>query len=139
MDDAIDRRMSEIANRVLPFLGRTQQFSRIGDELPGDGIAGVVTVDQCSHFWRDGDSVARRHIAKAINRLARHQPGGQQIFRGVQRAARAHADVSGTGAHITWSMRGAPVASITSRSKPSAMPLASGMIARAARNSSSSG
>ena len=34
---------------------------------------------------------------------------------------------------------GAPVASITSRSKPSAMPLASGICARAARKSSSTG
>ena len=42
-------------------------------------------------------------------------------------------------AHSTCSMVGAPMASITSRSKPSAMPLASGMSARAARKSSSSG
>ncbi len=33
---------------------------------------------------------------------------------------------SGTGAQITSSIRGAPVASITSRSKPSAMPAAGG-------------
>ncbi len=43
------------------------------------------------------------------------------------------------GAHLTSSMRGAPVASITSRSKPRAMPLVGGMAPRAARKSSSIG
>src|SRR5690606_22802128 len=40
---------------------------------------------------------------------------------------------SATGAHSTASIRGAPVASITSRSKPSATPLASGINSSAAR------
>lgn len=43
------------------------------------------------------------------------------------------------GAHLTSSMRGAPVASITSRSKPRAMPLVGGMEPRASRKSSSIG
>ena len=37
---------------------------------------------------------------------------------------------STTGVQITWSIRCAPVASITSRSKPSAMPLACGICAK---------
>ena len=45
----------------------------------------------------------------------------------------------GTGAHNTCSIVGAPVASITKRSKPSAMPLAGGIRASAARKSSSMG
>ena len=44
-----------------------------------------------------------------------------------------------TGAHSTCSIRVAPVASITRRSKPSAMPLAGGMAASAARKSGSIG
>ena len=44
-----------------------------------------------------------------------------------------------TGVHITCSMRCAPVASITSRSKPSAIPDACGICAKAARKSSSTG
>jgi len=44
-----------------------------------------------------------------------------------------------TGAHITCSTLSAPVASIASRSNPSAEPDASGMIASAARKSSSTG
>jgi hypothetical protein len=46
---------------------------------------------------------------------------------------------SKTGVHWTDSTRSAPVASIMSRSKPSAAPLASGISARAARKSSSRG
>ena len=48
-------------------------------------------------------------------------------------------DSSGTGVHITSSTRGAPVASITTRSNPIAIPAAGGMIERAARKSSSRG
>ena len=46
---------------------------------------------------------------------------------------------SGSGVQITSSMRGAPSASMTSRSKPSATPLASGICGSAASKSSSSG
>ncbi len=44
-----------------------------------------------------------------------------------------------TGVQITSSIRGAPVASITSRSNPKAIPLAGGISASASRNSSSNG
>ena len=73
---------------------------------------------------------------------------GEAVDRG-QRAARfgektvgvAHWPAAGsnTGVHCTSSMRSAPQASMTSRSKPSAAPLAAGMIASAARKSSSIG
>ncbi len=46
---------------------------------------------------------------------------------------------SATGVHRTCSMRSAPLASIASRSKPSAMPLAGGIWASASRKSSSTG
>src|SRR5580704_642351 len=55
------------------------------------------------------------------------------------RSARADPYVSAIGAHNTWSIRAAPVASITRRSRPSAMPEASGIAASAAKKSSSSG
>src|SRR4051812_19933097 len=52
---------------------------------------------------------------------------------------RRGAYVSDIGVHSTCSMRVAPVASMTSRSKPSATPLAGGITASAARKSSSIG
>ena len=60
----------------------------------------------------------------------------QQHFRHAHRRPSAG---SNTGVHCTSSIRSAPQASITSRSKPSAAPLASGISASAARKSSSSG
>lgn len=62
-------------------------------------------------------------------------------WRQVQRAVGETGSASSYPAatHITSSTRGAPVASITSRSKPSAMPAASGISSSAARKSSSSG
>ena len=44
-----------------------------------------------------------------------------------------------TGVHSTWSMRVAPAASMTSRSRPRATPLAGGIIASACSSSSSIG
>ncbi len=52
---------------------------------------------------------------------------------------RAYVPFSATGVHSTCSMRSAPLASMTSRSKPSAIPLAGGIWASAARKSSSTG
>ena len=51
-------------------------------------------------------------------------------------AAMLHYGKFGKGVHNTASMLGAPVASITNRSKPSATPLAGGMYDKAARKSS---
>src|SRR5262249_10259763 len=61
------------------------------------------------------------------------------VFRKPLRTFRHHAQGSTTGAQSTCSMRVAPVASMASRSKPSATPLAAGIFARAARKSGSIG
>lgn len=67
--------------------------------------------------------------------------GSGPSFRGSDRLvfSRLRRPAQATGVQITSSMRGAPVASITRRSKPRAMPLAGGIWPRAARKSSSSG
>jgi len=67
------------------------------------------------------------------------------IDRGLKRLCLAllegvrYVPVSATGVHNTCSMRSAPLASMTSRSKPSATPLAGGIWASASRKSSSIG
>src|ERR1700716_1521642 len=70
---------------------------------------------------------AERHVV-VIERQHRFLPGWLRSFY-----------VSDIGVHSTCSMRVAPVASMTSRSKPSATPLAGGITASAARKSSSIG
>ena len=59
------------------------------------------------------------------------------VFLSIVTSSIIHA--SAIGVHSTCSMRVAPVASITRRSKPSAIPLACGIAASACRKSSSSG
>ena len=70
-----------------------------------------------------------------------YSPNSMALARLLCRCGQSGPDVAliGTGAHSTCSIVGAPVESITSRSKPSAMPLAGGIWASAARRSSSSG
>ena len=83
------------------------------------------------------DVTSEQDVSKLAN-YAVEQTGAQKIIGRFQPLC-LHDPYIATGAHMTRSMRGAPVASIARRSKPSAMPLAAGMRARAERKSSSSG
>ncbi|MND67983.1 hypothetical protein D3C80_594190 [compost metagenome] len=139
MNDAVDGAVRVVANRVVAFFGKVQEFGRIRHELPGNGILRVAVVDQPGNRWRDGERVTLRHRAQVLQRFGFNQPRFEKRFGCLDGLKPCHRPYSATGAHMTRSIRGAPVASITSRSKPSAMPLAGGMIASAARKSSSSG
>ncbi len=83
-----------------------------------------------------GVGVALGHAFGLFPPLGREEACPDKVGGCADRAQRL---VSGTGAQRTCSMRDAPVASITSRSNPSAMPLASGIWLKAARKSSSTG
>ena len=121
--------MRGVADGIARFLRPDIEFVRGRNELPRDGIGGIAAVDQPRHVGRDGDGVARRDSGERY--IVIGEPGLRQP---------AHiADGQGRGVHITCSMRSAPLASMTSRSKPSATPLAAGMTATAARKSSSTG
>lgn len=72
-------------------------------------------------------------ILEGVGHMVHHQALPQVL------AAFDPPQPSGTGVQRTCSIRRAPVASMTSRSKPSAPPEAGGMIASASRKSSSSG
>ena len=143
--------MRRIADRVRIFLRTCHQFLRAGQELAGDGVGGIGRVDQFGHVGRHRDRVSRRHRFER-GKIGRSDEPGFDELRGVAKGAgqgtgkrpvhalpSIAADVSATGVQITSSMRGAPTASMTSLSRPSAMPLASGMMARAERKSSSIG
>ena len=87
--------------------------------------------------WGEGFSASSNHSVPTSHRTP-HPPLRDDLSpqgRG-ELAPNTH---SATGAHSTASILGAAVASITSRSKPSATPLAAGISASAARKSSSSG
>ena len=82
-------------------------------------------------FLLSGAEIRKTVDARQFGARALHEPG--RFGHGYWLAG------SKTGVHCTSSMRSAPQASMTSRSKPIAAPLASGLASSAARKSSSSG
>ena len=120
--------------------GRVIEFGRIRNELARDRIVRIVAVDQRGEIGRQRDGVARGNRFDVRPALGRDQAGFAELRRGAKSFHDSFLHYcSVTGAQITCSMRVAPVASITSRSKPSAMPDAGGICASAARKSSSTG
>ena len=120
----------EIADRIGALLRRGRQArAASGTNWRAMGSCGSSRIDQGRHRRADGDGIALRDRARcrACDSAARsarpHKFGGACGWYGSTFIG----SVSGTGAHITCSIREAPVASITRRSKPSAMPLASGI------------
>ncbi len=93
--------------------------------------------DQLGDLGGDRHRVARRHPFEGRQPLRRHQPARREIARAPHRPRSP--GYSARGVQITSSIRRAPVASITSRSKPSAMPPPSGICPSALRKSSSRG
>ena len=119
--------------------GVTFSSAASGTNWRAMGSFAIGSVDQRRHGGADGDGIALGDGLDPGEILGRDEAGLDELGGRAEGADRVQRPVSGTGAQITCSMREAPVASITSRSKPSAMPLASGICARAARKSSSKG
>jgi len=115
----------------------------IGEVALVPGTGGIFTVE-CDGdlIWerkRDGGFPDAAELKRRVRDLV--WPDRELGHSGKRKAEAGAVEPphSATGVQITSSIRAAPVASMTSRSKPSAMPLASGMTARAARKSSSIG
>src|SRR5688500_10003937 len=128
-----------VADRVVALDRPAMKLLRIGEELAGDGIARVVRVDQGRHGRADRHGIAGRNALQLREKLRRDKSGVGQIGRAPQGSDGHDGSPSEKGVQITWSMRVAPVASMTRRSRPRAMPLAGGMMASAAKKSSSIG
>ena len=131
MHDARHGAVGVVSDRVRGFPGRKVPLRLAGQELARDGVRGVGRVDEGRHSRGQGDGVARGDGGQRLQTIGLDEPRLRQLLGAAQGA--------GHGAHSTPSMREAPVASITSRSKPNAAPLAGGMCASAARKSSSMG
>src|SRR5690606_26793718 len=113
-----------------------------GDELASDRVGRVGRIDQRRHLGGDGDGISIGNRLELLALRFRSEAGFDQAGNGGNGLG-AHGSARGagsaTGVQRTSSMRLAPVARTTSRSKPSAMPLAGGIWSRAARKSSSIG
>src|SRR5260221_8690639 len=135
MDDAGARRMGIVADWIGALAGQLDQFPRVRNELPRDRIVGIFAVDQRYDIRGHGDRVARGDPFETGKISRGRKATGDEFGRPPQCGGQfwidpVHASPAG-GVHTTWSIRGAPLASITSRSKPSAMPLDSGIAATA--------
>ena len=150
MDDPFDRAVGEVTDRVGALQIVHLQLGLGGQELASDGVGGIGWVDQLGQGRSDGHRILRRHAFEGGQPLRRDQAGVGERLRaaegggGGHGAHMAHAGpsrkfgalhgaaayspgVGASGVQSTCSMRVAPVASITNRSKPRADPQASGM------------
>ena len=140
VDDARHGRMHIVTDGIGALLRTRFELAGIGHELAGDRIIRIGAVDQGREGGRNRDGIARPDLCGRIEPVRADQTCIEQILRCPQRlwcASVAHGVV--TGAQRTCSIFRAPVASMTSRSKPRAMPDAGGIMASAARKSSSIG
>ncbi len=165
MHDPLDRAHDLVAHRIAVFDRKHLQLGLARQELAADGV--VSGLDQLRHGRGDRHGILRRHPLQRGQAIGLDQAGVEQglgIAKGLggghgggpPKAGTAHMTElpgrgkfcdpargdqmgSATGVHTTWSMRLAPVASITSRSNPRAQPDASGIWPSAARKSSSRG
>src|SRR5205823_8854744 len=137
VDDALDWAESTVTDRVAALLWPHVKLAGVGYELLGNGIVRVAWVDQARDRRRDGDRVAGGDLGKRWHPFTRHQSVIAKLLDGAQRRVwgRLHGlhGLHGRGSHSTSSRRAAPVASMTRRSRPRAMPQAGGIFAKAAR------
>jgi len=140
---AADRFRREIAAGATAVFHHHRMSEALAELLPnqaGDDVGNAAGRE--GNLQRD----VLRRIGLRPSRLRDGGGGGhdedQKLGAEWQHAASFHSSivhVADIGVHTTSSIRVAPVASMTSRSKPSAIPQASGIPARALRKSSSIG
>ena len=78
MDNPLDRRMRQVADRIGGFLGQDVQLRGGRDELPGDGVQRIGGVDQLHHGRRDRHGVLRGDPFQRREPLGRDKAGGGQ-------------------------------------------------------------
>ena len=133
VDNALDRAVGGVADRVGQFFRQGIGLAQIGHKLAGDRIMRIGWIDQRRDRRGDRQRIAGGQRGQGFGVPVRSKATRDEIADGVNGAAQ------GTGVQSTSSMDRAAVASITRRSKPMAMPLAAGICPSAARKSSSSG
>ena len=129
-----DRRMRVIADRIGTLARLHVQLGGARNELPRDGIVGIGRVDQRGHRRASSPRHSARRPARARRALWRRKAARRRVRRGCARSRASFGHRSClTTLHLpaasTPPVRSAcaPLASITSRSKPSATPLACGI------------
>ena len=113
------------------FARLDRKFVGRRNELPRDRIVGIVGIDQGRDIRRHRDRIARRDLFE-IGKIGRPAQAHGHQFGGLPQGRccidPAHAVIRRRRPHHLIDPQ-APLASITSRSKPSATPLACGICA----------
>ena len=86
MDQAVKRALQRVADRVGDLGRVADEFARVRQILAGDRIVGIARRDQARHGRRQRDRVARRDGRRLVAAFGRDQPGGDEIFGGLQGA-----------------------------------------------------
>src|SRR5262245_57333832 len=141
MHDAFDRAVRVVPDRIHKLFGPMSELRHVRNELTCNRIVRIVPVDQAGQWPGQGHGISCGNSFNPLPALGRHKTVLAKLrdYSYRRHDTPAFFYLSATGAQITWSIRCAPVASMISRSKPSAIPLAGGMLAKAARKSSSIG
>ena len=105
MDDAGNRRMGVIADRIGVFAGLCTSSSTFRNELPRDRVVGILGIDQRGDVGRHRDRVARGDALEIGQIGARREPAIDQFGRLPQRRRQfridpVHASPTG-GVHTT--------------------------------------
>ena len=105
MDDAGDRRMGVVTDRIGALAGLFDQFPDVRDELACDRVVGIFAVDQISDIGRHRDRIARGDAFEIGNIRRRRKATGDQLGGLPQRRSEfwidpVHASPAG-GVHTT--------------------------------------
>src|SRR5262249_54747156 len=127
--DALDRAVRVVPDWIYELFGTMIKLGHVGYKLPRERNVPIAAVDQFGQRRRQCDRITRSNLFGRMPALGGHQTVLAELRGRSERRHDSPAFVylSTTGAQITWSIRCAPVASMTSRSKPSAIPLAGGI------------
>ncbi len=140
VDDAGQHLVVMIADRVGALVRRDHGLAGVGHILARDRSSLAFRRDQPRDVRAQRQRETLGDRPQAFGLRVGHEARGDQLIDGGDGAVHAvPCHGAGSGVNSTSSTRSAPVASMTSRSKPSAIPLAGGICASAARKSSSIG
>ena len=57
MDEAAQRALQSVADRIVKFVRGARKLARVGEELSRDRVVGIVAIDQCRERRRHRDRI----------------------------------------------------------------------------------
>ncbi len=79
VDDALERRMRLVADRIGAFFRGCRELGRLGHELRGDRVGGVGGIDQRGHLGGDGEREFARDGVDLVAAALVDEAGGNEV------------------------------------------------------------